>query len=394
MVSTASLFSQLLALVDRAQFSRLVAQTGAQKHAKGFTCWEQFVAMMFCQLAQAKSLRDIGNGLRSCEGKLKHLGLGGAPRRSTLSYANAHRPWELFEKLFHHLLATAQACAPGKKLKFKHKLYSMDATVIELCAEVFDWAKFRTAKGAVKLHLMLDHDGCLPSYALLTEGRVADVTIAQQLDMPKGSIVVMDRGYNDYRMFERWSAQGVGFVTRLKANANCFIIEEHEVPQHRSIRADETIEFNCCQAGRKIKGSYRRVKVWLEDKQEELVLLTNRHDLGASTIAAIYKERWQIELFFKALKQNLKIKTFVGTSANAVRIQIWTALIAIVLLKLLQFRSKLGWALSNLVALLRWNLFTYRDLWAWIDDPYTHPPNPEDPRQLALVLDSISATAT
>ncbi len=270
----------------------------------------------------------------------------------------------------------------------------MDATIIDLCAAVFDWAKFRTAKGAVKLHLMLDHDGYLPSYALLTEGRVADVTIAQQLDMPKGSIVVMDRGYNDYQMFERWSAQGVGFVTRLKANADCFIKEDHSVPPESNIRADQTIEFNCFQAGRKTKGSYRRVKVWLEDKQEELVLLTNRHDLDAPTIATIYKERWQIELFFKAIKQNLKIKTFVGTSANAVRIQIWTALIAIVMLKLLQFRSKLGWALSSLVALLRWNLFTYRDLWSWIDDPYSHPPNHEDPDQLAFVLDSTPPQTT
>jgi hypothetical protein len=196
--------------------------------------------------------------------------------------------------------------------------------------------------------------------------------------------------YVDYHMFERWIAQGVGFVTRLKQNANCFITAEHEVPANRNIRADETIEFNVFHAGRQIKGSYRRVKVWLEDKQEELVLLTNLHDLGATTIAAIYKQRWQIELFFKAIKQNLKIKTFVGTSANAVRTQIWTALIAIVLMKLLQFRSRLKWALSNLVALLRWNLFAYRDLWTWIDDPYSHPPNQEDSAQLSFFLDSIA----
>ena len=163
----------------------------------------------------------------------------------------------------------------------------------------------------------------------------------------------MDRGYNDYHMFERWSAQGVGFVTRLKVNADCLVTARRPPPEHRQIRADETVEFNVFQAGRRIKGSYRRVTVWLEDKEEELVLLTNRHDLGASTIAAIYKQRWQIELFFKAIKQNLRLKTFVGTSANAVHIQIWTALIAIVLFKLLQFRSRLGWALSNLVALLR-----------------------------------------
>ena len=388
----ASVFSQLLSLISRQDFSRFVRETGAEKGAKGFSCWEQFVAMMFCQLAQAKSLREIHSGLRSCEGKLKHLGLSEAPGRSTLAYANAHRPWELFEQVFHSVLAKAQREAPAKKLRFKNKLYSMDSTVIELCASMFDWAKYRTTKGAVKLHLMLDHDGCLPHFALITEGNVADVTVAQNLQMPAGSIVVIDRGYIDYHMFERWIAQGVGFVTRLKQNANCFVTERHEVPAHSNIRSDETIEFNVFHAGRKIKGSYRRVKVWLEDKQEEMVLLTNRHDLGATTIAAIYKQRWQIELFFKAIKQNLRIKTFVGTSANAVRTQIWTALIAIVLMKLLQFRSRLKWALSNLVALLRWNLFTYRDLWAWIDDPFTHPPNEEDSPQFSFVLDSTNAS--
>ena len=387
----ASVFSQLLSVVNRIKFSELVKQTNAEKGAKGFSCWDQFVAMMFCQLAQAKSLREIGSGLRSCEGKLKHLGLSQAPGRSTLAYANAHRPWTLFEGVFHQVLAQAQAYAPRKKLRFNHKLYSMDSTVIELCATMFDWAKFRTTKGAVKLHLMLDHDGCLPHYGLITEGNVADVSVAQHLDMPKGSIAVIDRGYIDYHMFERWSAQGVGFVTRLKHGANCFVTARHEVPANSNILSDETIEFHVFHAGRQIKGSYRRVKVWLKDKQEEMVLLTNLHDLGATTIAAIYKQRWQIELFFKAIKQNLKIKTFVGTSANAVRIQIWTALIAIVLMKLLQFRSRLKWALSNLVALLRWNLFAYRDLWAWIDDPYSHPPNQENSAQLSLFLDSIAA---
>ena len=281
----ASLFSRLLSVVNRQDFARLVKETQAEKGAKGFTCWEQFVAMMFCQLAQAKSLREIGSGLRSCEGKLRHLGLEEAPRHSTLSYANAHRPWELFEKVFHEVLRAVQVHAPGKKLRFKNKLYSLDSTVIDLCAEVFEWAKFRTTKGAVKLHLLLDHDGYLPHYALLTEGKVADVTVAQQLVLPKGSLVVMDRGYNDYRMFERWSAHDVGFVTRLKVNADCLVTAERPVPQNRNVSADETIEFNVFQAGRQIKGSYRRVKVWLEDKQEELVLLTNRHDLGATTIA-------------------------------------------------------------------------------------------------------------
>jgi IS4 transposase len=221
-----------------------------------------------------------------------------------------------------------------------------------------------------KLHLLLDHDGHLPCYAAITEGKVADVTIAQQLKLPKGSLIVMDRGYNDYHLFERWSAEDVGFVTRMKKNADWYIREELPLKEGSVVRRDTLVEFNCFQAGRQIKGTYRRVVVWLEDKQQELVLLTNRLDLAAGTIAEIYKQRWQIELFFKAIKQNLRIKTFVGTSANAVRIQIWTALISMLLLKLLQFRSRIDWALSNLVALLRWNLFTHKDLWKWIDNPF------------------------
>ena len=192
------------------------------------------------------------------------------------------------------MLALAQAHAPAKKLRFKNKLYSMDSTVIELCVSMFNWAKFRTTKGSVKLHLLLDHNGCLPHYVLITEGKVADVTVAQHLKMPRGSIVVMDRGYIDYHLFERWSAQEVGFVTRLKRNVTCFITQEHAVPSRSNVLSDETIEFHCFHAGRQIKGSYRRVKVWLEDKQEELVLLTNRHDLGATTIAAIHNSLYAL----------------------------------------------------------------------------------------------------
>ena len=376
-----SLFCQLLGVIDRHVFGRLVRETGAEKGAKGFTCWEQLVAMLFCQLAQARSLREISGGLQCCEGKLRHLGVESAPVRSTLSYANAKRPWSLFEKLFYHLVDTCRSVAPGKKFRFKNNLLSLDSTVIELCASLFDWAKFRQTKGAVKLHLLLDHDGYLPSYALITEGKTADVKVAQQLALPKGSVVVIDRGYVDYELFERWCAEGVFFVTRLKANAYYLVAERRAVPVHGPILADELIVFQAFQAGRKVVHTYRRVEVWLPDKQEALVLLTNHLDFAATTIAAIYKDRWQIELFFKAIKQNLKIKTFVGTSANAVQIQIWTALLSLMLLKYLQFRAKLAWSLSNLVALLRWNLFTYRDPWKWIDQPFATPPEgPPDPQ--------------
>jgi len=223
----------------------------------------------------------------------------------------------------------------------------------------------------------------------ISEGNVADVTIAQQLKLPKGSLIVMDRGYNDYKLFERWSAEDVGFVTRMKKNADWYNREHRPVKEGSIVRRDTLGEFNCLQAGRKIKGTYRRVIVWLEDKEQELVLLTNRFDLAAETIAEIYKQRWQIELFFKAIKQNLRIKTFVGTSANAVRIQIWTALISMLLLKLLQFRSHVKWALSNLVALLRWNLFTHKDLWKWIDHPFPALTNPPPDGEIQPELDGM-----
>ena len=380
-----SLFSQLLGIIDRHDFGRLVRETKAEKGAKGFTCWEQLVAMLFCQLAQARSLREIVGGLRCCEGKLKHLGVESAPGRSTLAYANAQRPWKLFEGLFYHLLEVCREVAPGKKFRFKNKLLSLDSTVIELCATMFDWARYGQTKGAVKLHLLLDHDGYLPSYALLTDGAMADVSVAQQLALPKGSVVVLDRGYIDYLLFERWCGEEVFFVTLLKENASYIVTERRPVPVHGPILADELIVFQAFHAGRKVVHTYRRVEVWLPDKKETLVLLTNHLDFGPTTIAAIYKDRWQIELFFKALKQNLKVKTFVGTSANAVHIQIWTALIAMLLLKYLQFRATLAWSLSNLVALLRWNLFTYRDLWTWINQPFTTPPEGPPDAQLSFI---------
>jgi hypothetical protein len=386
MSNTASLFTQILSLFQRSDFARHARELKAERHARGFSCWSQFVAMLFCQLAQARSLREISDGLKSCEGKLKHLGLEVEPKRSTLSYANAHRPWELYEKLFYDLLAQCQAISPKKKFRFNNRLLTMDSTTVELCASMFDWAHWRQTKGAVKLHLLLDHDGYLPVFAHVTDGKVGDVKVAQNLDFPKESIVALDRGYIDYRLFTRWTRQGVYFVSRLKKNADIQIVEDHPVPKGSNVLKDQKVRLQAFVAGRPDLEDLRMVTVWLEDKQEELLLLTNNFKLAASTIAAIYKERWQIELFFKLLKQQLKIKTFVGTSANAVRIQIWTALIAVLIVRYLQFRSAFKWAVSNLVALLRWNLFSYRDLWEWINRPFDTPPEPA--AQLELILDS------
>ena len=368
----ASIFSQLLAIFSRGEFEIAVRRHRAEHAAKGFDCWTQFVAMLFCQLGRVHSLREICGGLASVEGKLQHLGVGRAPVRSTLSYANAHRPAALFEDIFYGLLGRCQALVGPRKFCFKNKLYSLDATVIDLCLSVFDWAKFRRAKGAIKLHLLLDHDGYLPTYCLMTEGRVHEINVARTLELPAGAVLVIDRGYVDYLWLDQLDAKGVFFVTRLKDNAVFSVEAKLSLPKGR-ILADEVILVPGSGKSLTPARVLRRVVVWDEVNEREILLLTNNFKLAAATIAALYKERWQIELFFKAIKQNLKIKTFVGTSANAVRIQIWTALIAILLLKYLQMRSRLKWSLSNLVALLRLNLFVHRDLWKWVDEPYESP---------------------
>jgi hypothetical protein len=379
-----SIFGQILQVFSRNEFYRAVKETGAEKGAKGFTCWQQFVGMLFCQLGQAHSLREICGGLASCLGKVRHLGIDRSPKRSTLSYANEHRPWQLYQKIFYQVLGKCQGQGAKKKFRFRNKLYSLDATLIELCASLFDWARYRTTKGAVKLHLLLDHDGYLPVFAQVTEGRVHEVNIAKALRFPAGSIVVMDRGYVDYEMFSLWAAEGVNVVTRLKDNADFSIVEELPVPERRNILRDQVIRLEGFYSKQKYPDLLRRIEVWDADNEQVIVLLTNHLTFGPTTIAAIYKDRWQIEIFFKMLKQNLKIKTFVGTSPNALLIQIWTALIAILILKYLKFRSTFGWSLSNLVAMLRYNLFAYRDLWTWINNPFEAPPLLQEIEQLSF----------
>lgn len=372
-----SMFSQILQLFPRIEFEQLVRESRAERHARGFSSWGQFVAMMFCQLGRAHSLREICHGLSTCEGKLSHLGII-APKRSSLAYANEHRPWELYQKVFFALLDRCRAAGPfAKKFRFKNKLVSLDSTTIDLCVKMFDWAKFRRTKGAIKLHLVLDHEGYLPSFGVITEGKVSDVKVAHQFSFDPGTVVVDDRGYNDYRLFAKWTEQGVYFVTRMKDNALYEVVENHPVPLNRHVQKDQTIRLTGIGAQDKCPYLLRRVEVYNPEKDEVLVFLTNHFGFGATTISAIYKDRWQIELFFKALKQNLKIKTFVGTSANAVKIQVWTALIAILILRYLKLKSRFAWSLSNLVVLLRMNLFTYRDLWIWLNQPFGTPPKTE-----------------
>ena len=377
MVRCGSLLSQILGLVPRVEFEEIAKRHEAERGAKGFTCWDQFVAMVFCQLGQAHSLREIVGGLASVLGRKVHLGLKETPKRSTLSYANSHRPWQVYRSVFYALLDRGSGMVRGKlkrPLRFKNPLFSMDATVIDLCLSMFPWAEFRQTKGAVKLHMVLSHEGYLPVFADLTNGKTHEINVARRLRFPKGSVVVFDKGYNDYAFFAGFCEDEVFFVTRAKDNMVYEVIEERTAPQRGNVLSDKIILLSSARGSSQCPYDLRLVEILVPETGETLVFVTNHLSFGPTTIAAIYKERWQIELFFKAIKQNLRIKTFVGTSKNALYTQIWTALIAILMLKIMALRSKLGWSLSTLVALLRWNLFAYRDLWEWVDNPYGPPP--------------------
>jgi hypothetical protein len=261
---------------------------------------------------------------------------------------------------------------------------SLDSTVIPVCLKMFEWAKYTRVKGAVKVHAVLDNRSVMPRFAVVTEGKRPDVKVGAQLKFEAGTIVVMDRGYEDHKWWRKLTVDGVFFVTRLKDRTSYVIVEERPAPADPTILRDEVIIL----ASEKDSDNpmrMRRIEVWLEDKRETIVFVTNQLTLAASTIGAIYKDRWQIELFFKTIKQSLRIKSFIGTSENAVQTQIWTALIAIVLLRFLQLRSTWKWSLSNLAAMVRYQLFVYRDLWTWINQPFQPPVDLDDPQyRLAL----------
>ena len=383
MVQVSSIFGQILRFFPRAIFDAAVDKHHGDKHAKGMKCWGQFIALMFCHLGRGESLREITGGLAASEGKLKHLGLDRAPARSTLAYANKHRPWQIYRTVFEDLVQVChgEARAQHRKFRFQHPLLSLDSTVIPVCLKMFEWAKYTKTKGAVKVHTVLDNRSIMPLYAVVTDGKTADVKVARGLKFEPGTILVMDRGYEDHIWWRKLTADGVYFVTRLKDSTSYAIAEERPKSADPMIVRDEVIVLGS-EKDSDEPMRLRRIEVWLENKPETMVFVTNQHKLAASTIADIYKDRWQIELFFKTIKQSLRIKSFIGTSENAVQIQIWTALIAIVLLRYLQLRSTWKWSLSNLAALVRYQLFVYRDLWTWINQPFRPPVDLDDPQYL------------
>jgi len=363
MVRHASLFSQLIGLFSRRTFYGLVFRHGSERYSKGFSSWDHFVAMLFCQLAQAKSLREICGGLACCMGKLRHLGLKAAPNKSTLSYANAHRSWQMFRDFFYETLEFCKKTAPARhKFRFKNKLLTLDATTISLCLSLFPWAKFRTTKGAVKLHAMIDLKGNLPAFATITDGKVHDVKAAPLVPIEPEGIYVADRAYIDFDWLWSIDQKNAYFVTRLKRSIKWTRVISHPVDKSVGLRSDQEILLFAKKTNEKYPKRLRRISFRDELQARTLVFLTNNFLLPADTIAALYKARWEIELFFKWIKQNLKVKSFFGTSANAVKIQIWIAMIVYLILAIIRERYRLESSLSQLLHFLEVNLFEQKSL--------------------------------
>ncbi|MDF1693169.1 MAG: IS4 family transposase [Zhongshania sp.] len=358
-----TILSQILKLVPRHEFETLAKQHHSGNSFRTASRWSQFVSLTMAQLSGRNSLRDIVDNMSAQMHRLYHLG-SAKLSRSNLSRINEDKPYALYEALFGKLLTRCQGVAPDHNFKFNHPLYSLDASTIDLCLSAFPWADFRTTKAAVKLHVGLNHAGYLPEFVTITEGKKHDVTVGRMLNFPKGSMVAIDKAYNDYAWYKQLTDKDIFFVTRLKNNAKYRIIDRRSVLKNKGLTCDQTIEFTGPQVSKKCPVQLRRVGYKDADTGKHYVFLTNNFKLAAKTIADIYKARWHVELFFKWIKQNLKIKSFVGTSKNAVMTQIWIAMCVYLLIAFLAFQSGLAKSMQQILRLLQLNLFDKRDLMA------------------------------
>jgi len=364
-----TILGQMLQMFPRYEFQKAVSETKTEHHARGFSSWNHFVSMLFGQLSGQDSLRGIEAGLATQGTSLYHAGVGPI-HRSTLAYANEHRSHELFKNIFFDMLSKCQPIAPGHKFRFKNPLYSMDSTNIALCLSIYDWAKFRTTKGAVKLHVKLNHSGYIPSFMIVTTGKIHENKVAPFMQIDKGDVVVFDKAYIDFSWYKSLDDKGVIFVTRMKKNAVYSVVGNKDISRFKNILSDQTIKLSGEPAKDIYTKNLRRVRSKDPDTGKAISILTNNFTWSAKTISRIYKERWQIELFFKAIKQQLKVKSFVGTSKNALLSQLWVALIAYLLLSYLKFKSRFAWSLYTLCSVLPTNLFARRNLWDWLNAPY------------------------
>jgi hypothetical protein len=357
-----TIFSEILKLCPRYHFDKAVKEYEGDRYVKSFTTWQQFMAILYSQITQKDSLRDIVTGLSAHASRWYHLGFAGI-NKSTLSDANAKRDYRMYEGLFYQLLNRCQDLTPKHRFRFKNPLYTIDASTIDLCLSVFPWAKFRRAKGAIKLHCLYDHSGALPTFMTVTDGKRHDVRVVNDHSFPllPDSIVSIDKAYIDYKWLNSLDEQGIWFVTRAKANIDYAVAGQHQI-SNRKVLSDECIYLRGPLTKTKYPRELRLIRYYDEERQKTLTFLTNNFKLAATTIAQIYKSRWQIELFFKWIKQNLKIKSFLGTSKNAVLTQIWVAMCYYLLLTYIKYQTKYGYSMLQLSRVIRETLFERKSL--------------------------------
>jgi hypothetical protein len=352
-------FAQLMEFLPWKQFQRLVIKYCGDRYVKHFSCSNQFLCMAFAQLTYRESLRDIEACLRAHSAKLYHLGIRGRISRSTLADANESRDWRIYAAFAQALIAKARPMYANDPLEvdLANTVYALDSTLIELCLSVFPWASYRPNDSAVKVHTLLDLRGSIPSFLYVSDGKASDLTLLDQLIPEPGAFYVMDRGFIDYTRLHRFHQHGAFFVVRAKSNLNARRRYSHEVDRSSGLRSDQTIILNNFYAHKGFPNPLRRVRIKDLNTGKSLVVLTNNFALPALTITSLYRCRWQIELFFKWIKQHLRIKAFFGTSENAVKTQIWIAVAVYVLVAIVKRRFKLEASLYELLQILSLTLF-------------------------------------
>ena len=381
-----TIFRQILSFLPENLLKKSVEKHEADRYAKKLSMSELLKIHLFAHITGRDSLRDITTGLEVNKKRLYHTGMGQVTR-SNLSYANNHRPYEVFEELFYHLVEKCSNSARKGRFRFKNPLYALDSTKIDLCLSQFNWAEYRTAKGAMKLHHLLDVKSDIPVFMVMSEGKRHDISVIRSLDLPvsSDSILVFDRGYIDFKWFEMLDDKGVWFVTRSKKNLNYRVIGQHSLPSAKNMVSDEVIELTGAKAKDVYEKHVRMVTVFDEKNKKNLSFLTNNFKLAASTIADIYHARWEIETFFRWIKQNLKIKTFYGTSKNAVMLQVWSAMIYYLLLSWIKHQVKLSWSLQEISRRISSVLFEKMHLLELLSEKFAKDKKPDN-RAVQLTL--------
>jgi len=349
-----SIFSQIMDFVPMYEFRKCVQRYQGNYKVRDFSCWNQFLCLAFAQLTYRESLRDIVCCLRSMEKKLYHMGFRGNISRSTLADANENRDWRIYADFAQVLIHIARGLYKDDEfgVELDNTVYALDSTTIDLCLSLFPWARFRKQKGAIKLHTLLDLRGNLPSYIQITDGKVHDVNILDDLIPEPGSFYIMDRAYVDFARLYRLTQFCAFFVTRAKTNLQCRRVYSHPVDRSLGLRCDQTIVLTGYSSSKGYPDKLRRTRYFDEETEKLLTFLSNNFIIPALTIAQLYKCRWQVELFFRWIKQHLRIKAFYGTSKNAVKTQIWIAISAYVLVAIIKKRLNLNLSLYTILQIL------------------------------------------